>query len=56
MYACSEQIVGETESILQTINITIQDIVAPDVRELKARMTSLEATDGFPGRSGENAV
>lgn len=37
---------GETENILQTIKTTIQDIVAPDVRELKARMTSLEGRMG----------
>ena len=33
---------GETENILQTIKTKEQDIVAPDVRELKVRMTSLE--------------
>ncbi len=32
---------GETENILQTIKSTIQDIVAPDVRELKAQMGAL---------------
>ena len=33
---------SETENILQTIKTTIQDLVAPDVRELKARMGALE--------------
>lgn len=33
---------ADTENILQTVKTTIQDIVAPDVRELKVRMTSLE--------------
>ncbi len=33
---------SETENILQTIKTTVQDIVAPDVRELKVRMSSLE--------------
>ena len=33
---------SESENILQTIKTTVQDFVAPDVRELKLRMTSLE--------------
>ena len=37
---------SETENILQTIKTTIQDLVAPDVRELKARMTALESRMG----------
>lgn len=37
---------GETENILQTIKTTIQDLVAPDVRELKARMGALESRMG----------
>ncbi len=44
---------GETENILQTIKSTLQDIVAPDVRELKARMGALEARmGGLEGRIG----
>ena len=35
---------ADTENILQTLKNTVQDIVAPDVRELKVRMTSLEDT------------
>ena len=33
---------GETENILQTIKKTVQDIVAPDIRELKVRASSFE--------------
>ena len=33
---------GDTENILQAIKTTVQDLVAPDVRELKVRMSSLE--------------
>ena len=40
---CTKDGMGETENILQTIKTTIQDLVAPDVRELKARMGALES-------------
>lgn len=33
---------ADTENILQTLKTTVQDVVAPDVRELKVRMTSME--------------
>ena len=33
---------SETENILQTIKTTVQDLVAPDVREMKVRMASME--------------
>ena len=33
---------SDTENILQTIKTTVQDLVAPDVRELKVRMASME--------------
>lgn len=33
---------ADTENILQTMKTTVQDVVAPDLRELKVRMTSLE--------------
>ena len=33
---------SETENILQTIKTTVQDLVAPDVRELKVRLASLQ--------------
>jgi hypothetical protein len=32
----------ESENILQTLKTAIQDVIAPDVRELKVRMTALE--------------
>ncbi len=33
---------SNTENILQTLKTTVQDVVAPDVRELKVRLSSLE--------------
>ena len=33
---------SEAENILQTIKTTVQDLVAPDVCELKVRLASLE--------------
>ena len=42
---------GDTENILQTIKTTIQDIVAPDVRELKAQVGALgNRMDTLQGR------
>ncbi len=42
---------SETENVLQTIKTTVQDIVAPDVRELKVRMLGLEGRmSGLEGR------
>lgn len=37
-----EQIMTSTENILQTLQPLIQDVIAPDVRELKVRMAALE--------------
>ena len=31
-----------SENVLQTLQQLIQDVIAPDVRELKVRVTSLE--------------
>ncbi len=31
-----------TDNVLQTLQQLIQDVIAPDVRELKVRMTALE--------------
>src|SRR5271157_5900931 len=37
------QVVGlMTDNVLQTLQQLIQDVIAPDVRELKVRVTSLE--------------
>ena len=43
MYTGHERSMSETENILQTIKTTIQDLVAPDVRELKAQMAALQS-------------
>jgi hypothetical protein len=34
--------IGMSENILQTIQTLVQDVIAPDVRELKVRVASLE--------------
>jgi hypothetical protein len=31
-----------SENVLQTLQQLVQDVIAPDVRELKVRLTSLE--------------